>query len=53
MRGGKEGRDFRNSYKGHMYITKRGWNQGKEVGMAGGGEVGEKCRQLYLNNNKI
>ena len=30
------------------------WNQGREVGMAGvGGDMGEKGRQLYLNNNKF
>ena len=29
--------------------------QGRELGMAGvvGGMVRDKCRQLYLNNNKI
>ena len=45
---------FRNKYKGHMYKTK-GFGAGREVGMAEvcGGEVGGKCRQLYLNNNKI
>ena len=37
--GGKEGRDFRNNYKGHMDKTKEWWNQGREVGRAGvGGE---------------
>ena len=47
-------RVFRNNYKGHMDKTKWGWNQGREVGMAGiGEEVGRKDRQLYLNNNKI
>ena len=48
-------RVFRNNYKGHMDKTKWGWNQGKEVGLAGvwRGVVGSKCRQLYLNNNKI
>ena len=46
-------RDFRNNYKGHMDKTKEGWNQGREVGIAGvGGEVGGKGRKLYLNNNK-
>ena len=51
---GKEGRVFRNSYKGHMDKTKEGWNQRRDVGMAGVGAVVEgKCRQLYLNNNKI
>ena len=47
---GKGGGVFRNNYKGHIDKTKWGWNQGEEVGMAG---VGGKCRQLYLNNNKI
>ena len=39
--GGKEGRVFRNNYKGHMDKTKEGWKQGREVGMTGvgGGEV--------------
>ena len=38
--GSKGGRDFRNNYIGHMDKTKEGgWNQGREVGMAGvGGE---------------
>ena len=35
--GGKWRRDFRNNYKGHMDKTEGGWNQGREVGMAGGG----------------
>ena len=32
-----------------------GVESGEEVGIAevGGGLVGGKCRQLYLNNNKI
>ena len=58
--GGDKGRGrrikvFRNNYKGHMDETKGRWKQGGEVGMAGvvGGVVGDKCRQLYLNNNKI
>ena len=47
-------RGCRNNYKGHMDKTKRGWNQGRDVGMARVGEVvGGKRRQLYLNNNKI
>ena len=50
--GGKGGRVFRNNYKGHMDKTKREWDQGREVAMAGvWGEWGGKCRQLYLNNN--
>ena len=52
--GGNRGRVFRNNYKGHMDKTKRGWNQGRGVGMAGmGGMVGGKGRKLYLNNHKI
>ena len=36
-----------------MDKTKEGWNQGREVGIAGvGGDVGGKGRKLYLNNNK-
>ena len=51
--GGKGGRVFRNNYKGHMDKTKREWDQGREVAMAGvWGEWGGKCRQLYLNSNK-
>ena len=46
---GKGERVFRNNYKGHMDKTKMGWDQGREVGIAG---VGEKWRQLYLNNYK-
>ena len=37
--GRKGKRAFRNNYKGHMDKTKEGWNQGREVGMAGVGEV--------------
>ena len=51
--GGRGGRDFRNSYKGHMDKTdktKQRWNQGREVRIAW---VRGKCRQVYLNNNKI
>ena len=55
MRGdnGKEGEgSSRNNYKGHTDKTKGGWNQGREVGMAGvGGQWAAKWRQLYLNNN--
>ena len=47
-------RVFRNNYKGHMDKTKGGWNQGREVGMAGvGGAEGGKGRQLYLNTIKF
>ena len=49
MMGGKGGRDFRNSYKGHMDITKGEWNQGREVGMAGvGGNGGGEMQTSVL-----
>ena len=52
--GRKEGRVFRNIYKGHMDKTKSGQDRGWEVGMAGVGRVvGGEWRQLYLNDNKI
>ena len=36
-------RVFRSNYKRHMDKTKGGWNQGREVGMAGvGGRDGGK-----------
>ena len=38
--GGNEGRVFRNNYKRLMDKTKEGWNQGREVRMAGVGENG-------------
>ena len=42
---GKEGRVFKNNYKGHMDKTKEGWKQGREEGLAGeGGVVGNKCK---------
>ena len=44
----KGGKRFRNKFKGHMDKTKEGWDQGREVGMAG---AGGKWRQLYLNND--
>ena len=55
MIGGKGRRDFRNRYKGHMDITKVGCGiRGGRWGWLGsGGVVWGKCRQLYLNNNKI
>ena len=31
-------KDSQNNYKGHMDKFKGGWNQGREVGMAGEGE---------------
>ena len=46
---------IRDMYEGHMDKTKRGQDQGWEVGMAGvgdrGGAGGGEWRQLYLNNN--
>ena len=40
---------FRNNYKGHMDKTKGGWNQGKEVGMAGvGGSRGGRRQKTVL-----
>ena len=33
--GRKKGRVFRNNYKRHMDKSKAGWNQGREMGMAG------------------
>ena len=44
--GGKRGRVFRNSYKVQIDKTKEGWNQEREVGMAGVGKrvVRGKCR---------
>ena len=51
--GGDRGRVFRNMYKGHMGKTKRGRIKGGNWGWLGcGGEVWEKWRPLYLNNNK-
>ena len=47
---GKWRRVFRNNYEGHMDKTKGGWKQGREMRRGSGGD---KCRQLYLNNNKI
>ena len=43
--GGKEERVFRDNYKGHMDKTKGGWNQGREVGLAGvgWGENADNC----------
>ena len=53
--GGKGRRVFRNNYKGHMDKTKGGDGiRGGRWGWLGWeGVVGEKGRQLYLNNNKI
>ena len=45
-KGEEGGRVFRNSYKVHIDKTKEGWNQEREVGMAGVGKrvVRGKCR---------
>ena len=52
--GGKGRRVFRNMYKGHVDKTKGGWKQRREMGMAGVGRVvGDECRRLLLNKNKI
>ena len=51
MRGdnGKEGEgSSRNNYKGHTDKTKGGWNQGREVGMAGVGGSGGRKRQTTV-----
>ena len=48
--GGKEKGFSGTTIKDTWTKPRVGWSQGKEVGMAG---VGGKCRQLYLNNNKI
>ena len=37
---GEGGKVFRNNCKGHTNKTKAGWNQGREVGMAGVGGSG-------------
>ena len=51
--GGKGKGFFRNIYKGHMDKTKGGRFEGRRWGWLGWGKWwGEKCRQLYLNNNK-
>ena len=47
--GGKGVRVFRKKYKGHMYKTNRGWNQGREVEMAGvEGSGGRKMQTTVL-----
>ena len=45
-------RGFRTYYKGHMDKTK-GAGRSKGGRWVWLGWWGEKCRQLYLNNNKI
>ena len=50
----ERGKGFQEQLQRTHGQRQRGWNQGKEVGMAGvRGNVGGKYRQLYLNNNKI
>ena len=52
--GEERGKGFQEQLKGHMDKIKGGWNHGREVEMAGvRGVLGGKCRQLYLNYNKI
>ena len=47
--GRKGGRVFTNNYKGHMDKTKEGWDQGREVGMAGvDGSAGGKMQTTVL-----
>ena len=50
-----EGRVFRNIYIGHMDKTKEGSGSkgGRWIWLGWGGEVGRKCREPYLNNNKV
>ena len=51
---GREGGSvFRNNYKGHMDKTKGRALEVGDIWGGLGGVVGRKCRQLYLNNNKI
>ena len=54
--GGKQGKDFRNNYKGHMDKTKRQWNQWQEVGIAGvgawSGKNGDNCTSTTINKYK-
>ena len=51
--GGRE-RVFRNNYRDSCTKPREGWDQGREVGMAGVERrlVKSKCRLLSLNNNK-
>ena len=52
--GGNGRRVFRNMYKGHRDKTKGvGISGGRWWRLGGGGGVGRKWKQLYLNNNKI
>ena len=41
--GEKDGRVFGNNYKGHMDKTMWGWDQGREVGIAGVGGNADNC----------
>ena len=47
--------DYRNYYKGHMDKTKGegGSRRGRWLWLGWSRNVGRKCRQLYLNINKI
>ena len=45
-------RVFRSYYKGHMDKTKGGWNQGREVGLAGMGERGGEKMQTTINEQQ-
>ena len=42
------GRVFRNNSKGHMDKTKGGWEQGREVGMAGVGRSGGEKMEITV-----
>ena len=46
MRG--RGRVCSNNYKGHVDKTKRGWDQGREVEMAGDGGSGGRKKQTTV-----
>ena len=55
--GEKEGRVFRNNYKGHMDKARGGWKQGRGVGMAGvsrcsGGKMETAVLEQQLKNVK-
>ena len=46
---------FSNYYKGYVDKTKGkgGSKGGRWIWLGWGGEVGRKCREPYLNNNKV
>ena len=50
--GGKGGRVLQNINKGLTDKPRRGIRGGRLGQLGLGGDVGGKCRQLYLNNNK-